>query len=512
MSQRSEFIVNVVGALKENPRAVLAGHGIKSVVLQTIISRPDVMSKLASLAFSTVYAKKGVGSLKKASNFKISGYASYGVLAGNGPEDVEDFVSGLSPEDQAEFKNDTNIISILILPDTQTKKMEYTDAENTGVVDAIITGKSAMITFDQAVNKAYRTGASMYLTIMWGKSAIRSAEEKIAERKAKVNKAKNAKRTPAKIAQEIKAKFRKKLDKVADERSKLQEKKRATQAQLAQFGQIGKQFGTTGKNSITLAGGMAKYNQKVGSKIEEIKNTIASLDSADKKLFTLATKYMSTGNKRMVNTLLKELNNPLLSEFVLSGAKLPKLATDVLSEREKTIRKQIKTLVLKNEQLMLDLSIAPPEKKNSVRSMISKNNSAIKTLRNKLGTYNEISPKGITEKTRLLKEINAKIAENIAAGDNLKQALNSALAKIDASGAEKQIIRQEVMEQVANGTPAQFAVQQAVQNNLGNDDDYDDIESDEYYDELISQTDDDDDDDSDLLDDDSSLDDLIDSL
>jgi len=380
---RKEFVLNVVEEIKENPRAVLAGHGIQAAVLQTIIGRPDVMSKLATVLYSTVYAKKGAKGLKKAANFKISGYKNFADFNLKAREDVETFVGGLSPEDGASFTNADNILTILLLP-------QETSTGEEGTTNEIVSGKSVALTFDTAVRKEYKLGGGMYITVMLGASAARPVEEKTAERKEKVNKKKQIRRTPAKILGELKSKANKKLNKLKTERRELEDTAFTTSMELNQYKEMG---------------------------------------------------GISKGGKE---------NNA------------------IIRERKAKLEDAIRTLSSKNGIYLANLSKTTDQgKKLSLRSMISKNSAKIKELRARLGTYDNLSSTAINKKALLLSKTHAAIEANIAKGMNISEALNSAVSGLAIKPMQQEIIKQQIMEQVASGTPMQFAVQQTIQQNFG---------------------------------------------
>jgi len=452
---RKEFILDVVEQLKENPRAVLAGHGIASAVLQTIIQRPDVMSKLAGVLFSTKYATKGAVGLKKANNFQIKGYRNFNEFVNKAREDVETFIEKLTPEDSAAFKNSDNILCIQLLPVKNSSEVSEESTE-----DLIITGKSVVLNFDQAVNKAYGIAGSMYIIIMMGDSAIRPQEARKAETKAKLNKKKNARRNPAKVKSELKAKANRKLELLKKKRADLENDAFTAENELEQYKDLGNEFGVNTKNPMMVKNAMNKFDEKG----KDIREMIASLDAEGKKNFDLASKYWAKGKTFLAKAYMKELNNPVLADYIKNGQISE--SDQIIKNRKKAIRENIASLTTKNEQLLVDLSLASAEKKNSIRSMISKNNSKIKELRVKLGTYKNISARGMMNKAAMLKATHAAIEENIAKGATIQEALNSAIAKLDATPAQKQIIKQQTIEQVANGTPMQYAVQQSIQDNI----------------------------------------------
>jgi hypothetical protein len=462
MASRKDFVLEVVQQLQENPRAVLAGHGILPAVLQTITARPDVMSKLATVLYSTVNAKKGAAGLKKAPNFRIFGYKSSGQLIDQGREDVESFVAGLSAEDVAKFNNSNNILVIVLQPQPAASGDEE-------VTEEIVSGKSVCLTFDQAISKAFKFPGAMYLAIMMGDSVARPQEEAVAERKEKVNKAKQKKRTPAKVASELKAKAAKKLAILKAKRSNLTDEAYNTSLELNQYSSLGEEFGAgsdaTGKGIFNA---MSKFDKGVNAK-KAILDEINLLSPEDKELLNQAIAYKKAGKENLAKAMLKEINNPTITAFVLKASgsmqQLSSLATsdEIIANRKKEYKSALRRLVIKNEQLLVDLALAPKEKQLSIRSMISKNNRAISDLRTKLGTYKNLSVEAMNNKAKMLKEVHAAIEENIASGENINAALTNALAALDAKAAQKEIIKQQVMEQVANGKPMQYAVQQAIQ-------------------------------------------------
>jgi hypothetical protein len=448
---RKEFVLNVVEEMKKNPRAVLAGHGLPAAVLQKIVARDDIMAKLAAVLYSTKNVKKGAKGLKKSDAFRIYGYKNFPSFNAQAREDVETFMAGLNEKDSVVFKNEENILTILLLPEGP-KTGEET------IEDEIVSGKSVALTFDTAVRKEYKIAGGMYLVIMFGNSIIRPAEEKVAARKEKVNKKTQVRRTPAKVKKELVLKANKKLASLKAKREDLQETAWNLQRQRQQFANIAQQFGGKGNNPISAIGAINKFNNNL-PKINEIVDT---LDAGDKKLFGMAREAAKKGDKRLVNKLLAALGNEEISKYFAGG--MVNSADDKIKARKAALMAEIRTLTRKNEQLLVDLKLAPtPNLKRSVQSMLSKNTSKIKELRARLGTYKDISVKGLQNKAKMLKETHAAIEANLAKGATISQALTSAINALDAKDAEKQIIKQQVIQKVAAGTPMQFAVQSAIQ-------------------------------------------------
>jgi len=484
---RKEFTLAIVEKIQENPRAVFAGHGMNPAVLQELVKRPDVMEKLAVALWSTKYFKKGAAGLKKQANFAIKGYKNFGEFTMKSREDIETFIGGLSPEDSAAFNNSENVLGILMLAD-----FKQSTGEGETLADEIISGKSVPFTFDQAVRKEYSRTGGMYLTVMFGDSSARPAEVAKAERTEKVNKKKSNRRTPARIIAELKAKANKKLAKLAGIRSELDDAAFAAGAELEQFANIGNEFGVKGGNPINVMGAINKRNafadsQNLGiatrnaqattrnaqlaARNATLKGSAANLSDEDKRLYALVKKYKAAGKNSLANALLKEINNPDVTEFTRKGLGKPSgfespvaSGSQMVAGRGQAVKAEIRRLTTKNEELLVDLALAPAENlKRSIKSSISKNTSAIRTLRAKLGTYKNIGVVGMRNKANMLKEVNAAIESNIAEGASIREALENAIATINASPAQKQIIKQQVIAQVVSGMPMQYAVQQTLQ-------------------------------------------------
>ena len=369
MTQK-EFIQQVTEQLKANPRKVLAGHGIQAAVLQKIIQRPDVMGRLAKILWSLKYAKKGAMGMKKQKNFVIKGYKTFPELNAKAREDVEAFIAGLDEKDAADFKNDENIVTILMTPDS--KPLE---AEN--VNDEIITGPSVMLKFDSAVRKEYKIPGGSYIVIMVGKSAVRPAEEKAAARTANRNARKNkVKKTAAKLRKELKHAAEVKLSILKKQRERLQEQAYNTRAQMQQDAALAAQLG-----GMSIVGA---NNSAAGTNAFRA-SLLNGLSADDKAIVKSATKMVAKGKNRAAKTLINSMDNAKIGMQLVFGTPAASTGDEIVKARKQALRAQIKKLTAANEQYLLDLNLAPNEsKRRSIKSMISKNNSQIKKLRAQL--------------------------------------------------------------------------------------------------------------------------------
>lgn len=448
---KKDFVADVVEQMMENPRKVLGGHGISAAVLQEIIKRPDVMSKLATLLWSLKGAKKGANGLRKTAGFKLTGYKTFPELNMKAREDVETFVSGISDSDAQSFTNEDNILTIIMVPETTTDE----EASNE---EKITSGKSVAMDFMKAVTKEYKIPGGMYLTAMVADSEVRPAEEKLANRKAKKNKAKQNKRTPSKIKRQLKSKAAKKLNALKSKREALQQEAFKTKAQLQQVSALGSQLGAK-DTARSVVGKLAGYDKSMGG----IREKIAGLTGDEKALYKSALRAAKNGKNRLAKSILNELGDSDITQFVLN----PRATTsdELVKNRKAALRQEAKELTQRNEDLLAELEAGDvtPGRKRSIQSMISKNTKKVKALRAKLGTYKNLSVKALNTKAKMLKQVNDDIQMAIAEGDSIYSALTSAIDNLEAKEGEKEIIKQQVMEQVADGKTMQYAVQQAVQ-------------------------------------------------
>lgn len=464
MATKKEFILNVTQELQANPRAILAGHRIQGGMLQKIVNRPDIMSKLAAALYTTKYARKGAKGLRKASNFGIKVYKNFPTFNAQARIDVEAFIEGLDEKDQNSFSNNDNIVTFIALPDADVTN----DVEN--LESDIVSGKSIGLQFDSAVKKEYKVPGGFYVIVMIADSAVRPAEGNVSKRTEKRAAKKQIKRTPARIKAELKAKASKKLGKIDSELQKLNAQKFKLENQIAQFKNAAAQIGVKGGLPTTLGWRAQKAlsnNAPINSKAE-FDAAVNSLPKEAQEDIIAAIRLAKRGKVQAAKVLLKGV---ILSDdikaIVTEGVMNPDKFTTPdkkLAARKKALKQRIVALTTKNEALLTELPTAEGGRKNSIRSMISKNSAEIKKLRASLGTYKNLSSTALKNKARMLKEVNKNIEKNLQLGNSIKQSLNNAIAALDATPAQKQVIKQQVVQQVVSGVPLQYATQQAIQN------------------------------------------------
>lgn len=451
--KKQDYVLQVTAAIKENPRAVLSGHGISPTVLQNIVERDDVLAKLASFGYSLKTAKKMEKGLKKTATFRIAGYKSFGEFNAKARLDVEEFINGLPEADVPSFKNGDSIVTLLILPQSSTPSEGTTEAN-------ITSGKSVALNFEKAVKKEYKLAGGFYLCVFIGQSAVRPQEEKIAERKEKVNEAKQNKRTPAVLARELKSKANRKLDILKRKRANLQQIAYRTSKQMQQYGSITSEFGTRLDKA-------SKFDASLRSGVQNTNAVLASLSPDKKALVDSARNFAKKGNMKVAGSLLSQAglrNNAIIADYVKNGAGDSRmLQKGVLGAKEAGLRSELGSLKRMNNKLLDALKTADSSKKASIRSQISRNNGKIRDLDARLGVYKDLSVKGNNKRAKLLTQVNADIANNIATGSTISEALNAAIAALPVTPQQKQAVRQQVMQQVAEGMPLQYAAQSAVQ-------------------------------------------------
>lgn len=450
---RKEFTSKVTEQIMAAPRASLAGNGISAPVLKAISTRPDIMSKIATFLWSTVYFQKGAKGLKRSVNMQIKGYRNFNELNKKAREDVDAFVSGLTPEDAEKFNNEDNIITILALP-------EVTDP-NLSTEEAAKTGKSVALPFMRAVRQEYKIPGGMYVVIMYGDSAIRPVEGKKAEMKATVNKKKTEKRKPARIKAELQRKAKARLDRVNAYRQKLQATAARTELELNQITNFGKSLGLDVDDPRSAFLAMKEFDKAN-------KATLRSLSKDEKEMYADAVALMKKGNVKGAKAILKEIDNPAIRQLVLG--KTPESTEVAKLAQLKKYRAMLKQLNAKNTELLGKIETATAAKDMvhvyEYRRMIKRNKAKAEQLKARIDALKDMSLSSIRDKRRLLAQTHAAIEAALAKGDSITEALNNAIDSLEpvTTPVEREQIKQEVISQVAQQVPMQYAVQQAIQN------------------------------------------------
>lgn len=454
MATRKEFVSAVTEQVMENPRAAFAGNGINPAILKSMADRPDVIGKLATILWSTMYFKKGAKGFKKSSNFQIKGYRNFNELNRAGRVDVENFVGGLAPNDADIFNNDENIVCILVLPEVANNQQLSTEAQ-------IATGKSVGIPFMKAVKAEYKIPGGFYIVIMMGDSVARPVEEKKAIVKENINKRKTEKRNPARIKAELNRKAKARLSRLNSERQKLQGRASKTQLQLNQVTSFANDLGIDVNDPLEAVRRFKDFD-----KIN--KSNLRSLTPDEKELYMDAVAYAKKGNVKMMKAALEEIDNKLITQLVKGGNIT---SVDMAKKtRLKGYRQQLKALNTENENILLRLKECQINgdfrEGSAYKRKLTMNIKKANELKTRINALSDLSVTTIRNKREMMSRANVEIESALAKGASITAALNAALAKLTdiTTPSERQQMKEDIIQQMATQVPAQFAVQQAIQN------------------------------------------------
>lgn len=453
---KKQFVEDAVAQLSANPRKVLAGHGISGAMLKKIMVRPDVMKYLCTILYTLKTAKRGAVGLKKSNVFQVKAYKNFAELNTKARLDVEKFMAGLKGKDATDFNNADNIMTIVF--DTATKMVAGPEGDD--VVEQMMNA-SAFLKFDSAVRKEYKIPGVSYVVIMIAPSAIRPAEEKLAARKEKQNKVKNTREDKAaKVRSRLKRNARKALARNKAALKGLKAKEYALSMQNAQYNDMTKKLG-----GDSLWAGIEAMNAKSVAKATRL------LNSSDAKLFMAAKKMADNGMEEESKLILAKIKNKRALASAINNAENPVMGGNAMMDaRRKELAKTIRQITKKLQELEVSLALAPAQKRVSVKSMISKYKSKLRELNARMKFYDKKNTTAMGGKAQQLAQVRAAIEANIEEGNTISASLNAALAQLDATPAQQRSIKQQIVQQVADGVPMQFAVQQAIQDStVGSD-------------------------------------------
>ena len=480
---KKEFVLDVVNQLSTDAKSVLSGHRLSAGILSIIQQRADIQSKLAGNLLSMKTRSQGSKGLRKAQNFQIKGYASFGQFNMEARKDIEAFMQQLAPEDQQEFTNKSNISVIVALPD---ENIMVDDKEQ------IATGPSVIVPFDKAIRSEQKTIGGAYIMIMFGKSAItteaykspkvkRSASE-VSEQKALLaeKRAKKKERIAARREKEAGIKSRK-AERLAKARIRGEEDRLNTRFARDMSG-VNRQAARLAGEQQVLAGEVSqidklidRFGPNIGRGIKSVDKTYDKfitdlkrfepiISKKDKAIMRSYFSLMNRGKESEAKSVLKGMENRQLA--VMLWKQLPESSIRILEREKAPLYAQLEKLRNSIPELMTTLESDDPKAQARAKSRLAVVNQKIRVIRAKLGTYKEMSSKAITTKTKMLSETRSSIEANIARGESLKSALQSALGALRVTPAEKEVIKQEVVSQIQQGVPAVYAMQQAIQNNV----------------------------------------------
>lgn len=434
MATKKEFVTQLVADLKANPRGVLKGHGLRPEIMNIIAERADILAKFASIAWNLKWASSGKNALIKRDNFHIYGYDSFGRFNMEGRADVEEFISGLSEADAQSFTNNDNIVVIIAQPDEEIIEDDETQ---------IVTGPSLIVPFDKAVRAEQKTIGGKYIAVMWGESAERNTGAPKAE-----------------VSTGISAQKRKLL---AKRRAKKAELNKKIYNLRGQASDLQRQIASRKAQQLVKAG-IAQQVAAYGPKLAE---AMKHLNNRDKQIVKTFMMLKDEGDFKTAKNVLKSLNNEDVLRMLMDGA--PDLDVS-LKTRRSQLRKELLKWRQRADKAIVDIKLGRMngDKKEVIgaQANLRRANTKIAEIRAALGTYHKMSEQAMSKKVAALNKTNETIEKLLAKGVDLDKAINTAVSKLNATPAEKALIKQQVAAEVADGTIPQFAVQQAIQDNL----------------------------------------------
>lgn len=466
MASRKSFVMDVVSELQTNARKVLAGNGVPVAVIRDLLERPDIMSKLAMFLSTTKRANVGANGLKKSKVLRIAGYKTFKELQTKSPEDIATFMQGLPEADQLSFDTKENCFVILMLP-AHDRTVYDSDLDAYVLEKKVVTGQSVMLRYDTAVKAPYKIAGGRYLVVMFGDSAIRSKEEKVAFVKSGRNERLVAREEkPAKIKNTLASKKRTAKRKL----SALSNANRALARQRAQLeGRLAAQQALRAQYGEDVAYAMGKAQMQAGHYNINRDSFIASLSPADRRIFDKASKLYRAGSTKAALSIARTSSVPAQMAQIITGKRTGGLAAK--NAQEARIEKELKRLNRENAAMLSVLRGSAKEgieplvgaKAGGLRRKIEANKMKMSRLRGQLATYGSIASFGQVNYAQALADVNARIEANLAAGQTVRQALKNAIQQARVPQQVKQQITSQALQQVAQQVPVQLAAQQAIQ-------------------------------------------------
>lgn len=435
-----EFVKMLTDGLAKSPKKYLPG--LPSAVIARLKGRKDVFSKIANVVLHSKKAGAGLNALKLG-DFGVFGFKNFPEFNLGARTKVEEFIDSLSPEDAESFSNDENILVICVQPDPEV--VEDTEAQ-------IATGKSYVLGFNNAVRKEFKDNMAIYIMVMWAPSIANfsSLKKMVTTSTPSKNVMRMIEKNDAKIAY-------------------LEGRKANYQQTMAEYGNVQDMVGGQFYDYNALLDVDKSYADKFD---RDVKARIKALSKVDKNTLRSYRELMEKGREVEARKFLKMLSDQTLASMLANGR--PQGLTEKINNSRADLKKKIRDLNKKNMDILNDMGkIYNGEVEGSARDItvlkwrMKKNDDKIRTLRNRLEAYGSgMSAAAKNRKAEVLASVNNKIEELVRKGTDLRSSLEIALDESPISPAEKEVIAQQVVSELANGAPLQYAVQQAVQDNI----------------------------------------------
>ena len=459
-----DFIFDVIEQLKANPRRVLAGHGIPSVIIRELQEREDVLSKLANFLLTTKLANRGANGLKKSSKFQIFGYKNASQFLKASEADLNSFFG-----DDEELRASNCAVIMFTPQNSQELRTKMTDEEgNEGwfVRTKIVAGSSSYTTYAKAAAGEAKIAGTKYLVLAWEDSILRPADNKVAFTRSKRNERIVARELkPAKVRAALKRDLKAAIERNERTLNSLRAKKSRYQEAIAEI------------NS----------NAELNAYIE-------SLSGVDRNIYDRALAKLNAGNTREAKMLAATAEDP---ETMWNAIQFS-AGSDETNKVRSALRSKLNKL---NKELAewLDTVQQLQDAGRPVADNITKRVNALQRQINAITVKLKNSDKRLKKNRgnaaanvnyqQLLAQVNKRIARNEQKGMRLSKALENAVASLGVDAETVQEVKSDVLAQVAAGIEQETAIKQAIQQQAANiqqqqqaiidedlDDDYEDAD------------------------------------
>ena len=458
-----DFIFDVIEQLKANPRRVLAGHGIPSVIIRELQEREDVLSKLANFLLTTKLANRGANGLKKSSKFQIFGYKNASQFLKASEADLNSFFG-----DDEELRASNCAVIMFTPQNSQELRTKMTDEEgNEGwfVRTKIVAGSSSYTTYAKAAAGEAKIAGTKYLVLAWEDSILRPADNKVAFTRSKRNERIVARELkPAKVRAALKRDLKAAIERNERTLNSLRAKKSRYQKAIAEI------------NS----------NAELNAYIE-------SLSGVDRNIYDRALVKLNAGNTREAKMLAATAEDP---ETMWNAIQFS-AGSDETNKVRSALRSKLNKL---NKELAewLDTVQQLQDAGRPVADNITKRVNALQRQINAITVKLKNSDKRLKKNRgnaaanvnyqQLLAQVNKRIARNEQKGMRLSKALENAVASLGVDAETVQEVKSDVLAQVAAGIEQETAIEQAIQQQAANiqqqqaindedlDDDFDDAD------------------------------------
>lgn len=464
-----DFIFDVIEQLKANPRRVLAGHGIPSVIIRELQEREDVLSKLANFLLTTKLANRGANGLKKSSKFQIFGYKNASQFLKASEADLNSFFG-----DDEELRASNCAVIMFTPQNSQELRTKMTDEEgNEGwfVRTKIVAGSSSYTTYAKAAAGEAKIAGTKYLVLAWEDSILRPADNKVAFTRSKRNERIVARELkPAKVRAALKRDLKAAIERNERTLNSLRAKKSRYQEAIAEI------------NS----------NAELNAYIE-------SLSGVDRNIYDRALAKLNAGNTREAKMLAATAEDP---ETMWNAIQFS-AGSDETNKVRSALRSKLNKL---NKELAewLDTVQQLQDAGRPVADNITKRVNALQRQINAITVKLKNSDKRLKKNRgtaaanvnyqQLLAQVNKRIARNEQKGMRLSKALENAVASLGVDAETVQEVKSDVLAQVAAGIEQETAIEQAIQQQAANiqqqqqaiiDEDLDDEDADVATDGVI---------------------------